>query len=152
MVPFKRGIFGLLSVKHAIDFSEEYAEAVGFSIGQSHSFIFHGISGVVRGWASGPNPTFWRGLFEWRGGFAPWSEFLSHLIRTGGESTRRDAHGRKWFWALSPKQKACPEFVEGYLVARGRNPEINEKKKTLAFRSWAFLGRKGYLCLKLTSG
>ncbi len=61
------------------------------------------------------------------------SEFSRHLIRGVGGGTRkrmesfftilwRGADGRKWFWALLPKQKACPESVEGGLVVRERNP------------------------------
>ena len=77
-----------------------------------------GVNRVERGGASLPNLTLWRRLFER-------SEFLSHLDsvrrrRGHGEPALSriggDAHGRKWFWALLPKQK--------YLVVPGRNPAL----------------------------
>jgi len=82
-----------------------------------------------------PESTSRRRLFEWRGGFAPRSEFLSHLIRGGGPGTPENlllskvggvAHRQKWFWFLLPKQKG--------LVAWGRNPTLifpNHTRKNL---------------------
>ena len=82
------------------------------------------------------------------------------MIRGSGPGTRRAAHGRKWFWALLPKQKC--------LVARGRNPAYKIKKsgklpfiklpkawvspwwqrlpmKNMTFRNWCEIWETGYI-------
>ena len=55
--------------------------------------------------------TFWRRLFERKGGFAPWSEFLSHLIRDEGVGTsmrsRQGKNGFGPFEGLSQKTASC---------------------------------------------
>ncbi len=78
--------------------------------------------------ATGPPPgilSLWRRLFEWRGGFAPRSEFLSLLIRGGGPGIPENlllskvggvAHRQKWFWFILPKQRDS---------SRGAKPHIN---------------------------
>gem|GEM_PF-7093517 len=68
-----------------------------------------------------PNPTFRRGLSER-------SEFPSHMIRHGGEVSRRAAHGRTWFWVLLPKQKD--------LVGSGETLHIIKSFKTRSAETW----------------
>ncbi len=69
----------------------------------------------------------------------------SRRIRGGGEGTRRACpHGgggraeAKMVWVLLPKQKACPELVEGTSSCGGRNPAYKKMiiLKSLGLRNW----------------
>ncbi len=93
-------------------------------------FHFRVLSCVGRGWAAAPNPTSRRRLFEWRGGHAPRSEFLSHhdsgwRTRNPGElASEQDWRGR------ARAKMVLPPFAEtkgGRL--QGRNPANHHSRQ-----------------------
>ena len=79
------------------------------------------------------------------------ASFRAIKFGAGAEFTRRDAHGRKWFWVLLPKQndlvgggetphnKILKEKLAWWLVRKDRE-KYSVKREASRFTDYNYLG------------